>query len=252
MKRVCGAENYHRVAVVASHWNRVSSSLGAQRLGELRAKYLSELDAAGACFTQTDSNVKHTLEEFFYRKCHSEGFNMTLNIERELNERHLTLPFTGAGSVVIEEMEKKIKDMEQGLDILNEMAAHTTDVAQLREVELEIGKLQSLLYGHTSSLQKLHVPKAKSIADISELLCLLRRQQSAMAWENAEGSKDEAKTYLPQWVSQEEREVLEGLLMRYNEFMENVRQSGAMLGTREEIKLEDLAILFGTCAYHER
>jgi len=268
--------------MVATHWDKICKvpgsgvEVGKQRLEELRTKFLGNLEQPGGSFIPADNNVKSKIEKFFSRKCEdSSGTNICLSIERELSERSISLPFTGAGRVVIEGMDLRIKDIQNGIEFLQQVAAATPDEAVRQDVETKIRNMENQLYGinkKQTQIKGLLPPPAPAppredhskhqaasttgltIDEIPEyILQYLYRQQSLLDEKSDRSTHqynagDIPQSAPPRNLSDQERIEIQNLLLLHNQFIDDVRSTMLKLGISEEVMtLEKLAEVFKHC-----
>jgi len=268
--------------MVAMHWDRICKvpgvEVGKQRLEELRTEFFSDLEQPGGSFMPGNHNVKSNIENFFSQKCEgSPRTNIYLSIERELNENNMFLPFTGAGKIVIEAMDLRIKEIENGLDCLQQAAAATPDPVKRQDVETEIQKMKYQLYGFNekqTQIKKLLPPPSPSPPpredhskhqaasmtgfrtndEIAEYIRQCQCHQQSLFDKRSDRSTpqyhagDIQQPWPPKNLNDQEGIEIETLLQSYNQFMGDAQSSMRKLRSLEEdMTLEMFAEVFKYC-----
>jgi len=265
--------------MVATHWDRICKvpgvEVGKQRLEELRTEFFCDLEQLGGSFMPGNHNVKSNIENFFSQKCEgSPRTNIYLSIERELNENNMFLPFTGAGKVVIEAMDLRIKEIESGLDFLQQAADATPDPVKRQDVETEIQKMKDQLYGLNekqtkslpplppspppredhSELQAASTTRFRTNDEIAEYIHQCLCHQQSLFDKRSDRSTpqhhagDIQQLWPPRDLNNQEGIEIQNLLLLHNQFIDDVRSTMLKLGISEEVMtLEKLAEVFKHC-----
>ena len=116
-KEMCGIEAAKNVAIVTSMWDEVHAGRGEAREKELRSLFFKPILDQGAQLLRND-NTQHSALRIIAHFIENQP--VPLRIQQEIVDEHKHLDKTGAGAVLLKELEKQQELYRNEINALKE------------------------------------------------------------------------------------------------------------------------------------
>jgi hypothetical protein len=166
-RNLCGADTLKNVVIVTNFWGEVDSKIGIAREKELMAEdvfFKPVLDSGGQMMRH-DRSTK-SAQSILRRLLHNSP--ITLNIQRQLVEKKMTLIETDAGSELVIELKRQEDDHQQEMRVLRseiEAAMRAKDEVTRQELGQALRDAQAQLRHVRTSASNL----AKGLQDMESV-----------------------------------------------------------------------------------